>query len=1162
MAKGMSMKVLLQLQTKEFRKGIDNIKRQLNGFKNFMKSAFALGSITMFGKQMVQVSKDFEDAMARVKAVSNATTEEFKMMSDEAERLGRTTRYTATEAASALENLTRNGMSATNATKALSGVLAMAQANSIGLADAANIMTNTLNMFSLGVQNATRVSDVMSSTASHAATDITSLYEAMANAAPAANVLGLSLEETAAAIGALAQKGVKGSEAGTKLRIALQKMADPKVIGKMKGYGIDIDEATIRAEGLYKTIEKLREANLSLGQLGTIFDAKSAMALQLLISGLDDIDMMLGVVSNSAGETSRMMAQSVGSVQKELDTLKSKYEGLLISIGQKTSGVVKGAIKLLQNLIGNFDTMFGTIMNIASVAVPLLMNRVIELTKNLKTMFTQAAAGAATAKAAMGGWVTLIATLVTWVGTALVGAWNEAHRAMREAESQLAETTTKTANAKKEVKKLKEAIGDGTNKAGLAYAIKRACELFPDFTEYLKEAARIAGKTDDWERLKQILEEIADLEAKLSSAEVGDKIAKANGEYIGTKLYDSTRYYPFKYGAFAKGEEPYENVAKDIRKQIEKIYPNGKDASKEVLKEVGVMVSTSKDIDTKVKEVQQLLGYHGVEVTDDAVKTLINGVQNSSKTSKYYSTAVEYSGKSQREQQEAMQGSYDMLKDNFNKAKAQEEKLLHERKITTKEFNENMKRAADTFHDEAINIKGITKEMLQEVTNLTSKYRTTKETPEPSGGDSSTKKGDKTDAEKINDVIDNYIDEFGKLQNRLKAGTISQEDYNAELKKLVDKTWETITAFDNFRELLAGTDLSTIENAYNANRDADAKADYEKAKTEKQQKTLDQIENLLKNYKIPKEGKRDTRFDYSKTGNDIFSEEVNIKVQHADALNELVKSLREGIINGEFDQSMGAAVKVLMELKLAAMAASKEAETLQHKLNYSEMITKLDDEIASLKERSIDSIGTLSNVFDNLYRSIQSIAEAFGEDLEWEGFEKMMAVVNASVQIFETLRGVIEALNIISQLSAKQKQKDAVKSAMANKLEAKSEIEKASAEGAAAAAGAGSALSSIPVVGPALAVAAIAAVVAAIALGVSKLSGFANGGYVKGGSKSGDHTLIRANEGELVLNAAQQRNLLNIANGKTTAGGGQVTFKLRGADLIGAIENEQSRRRG
>ena len=234
---GLTLKALLQLETKQFQQGLNKIKKQLNGFGNFLKSAFAVGSITAFGKQMVNVSKDFEDAMARVKAITNASTTEFEAMSKEARRMGETTRYTASEAAAALENLTRNGMSASQATKALSGVMQLAQANAIGLAEAADIVTNTLNMFGLSVENTTRVNDVLSSTAGNAATNISELYEAMVNAAPAARVLNFDIEEVSAAIGALAQAGVKGSDAGTQLRMSLTKMADPKSLLRCRKWG-------------------------------------------------------------------------------------------------------------------------------------------------------------------------------------------------------------------------------------------------------------------------------------------------------------------------------------------------------------------------------------------------------------------------------------------------------------------------------------------------------------------------------------------------------------------------------------------------------------------------------------------------------------------------------------------------------------------------------------------------------------------------------------------------------------------------------------------------------------------------------------------------------------------------------------------------------------
>lgn len=1157
----MSMKVLLQLQSKEFRKGIDNIKRQLKGFQNFMKSAFALGSITMFGKQMIQVSKDFEDAMARVQAVSNATTEEFKAMQAEAQRLGSTTKYTASEAASALENLTRNGMSATNATKALSQVLAMAQANSIDLATAANIMTNTLNMFGLSVQEATKVSDVLSSTASHAATDIVGISEAMANAAPAAAALGLSIEETSAAIGALAQKGIKGAEAGTQLRVTLQKLVDPKIIKKMQNYGIEISEASIKSEGLYKTLQRLKEANLSLGDLGGIF-SKSAMSVQNLISGLEDVNYLIEVLKNSAGETERMMKQGVGSVQNEIATLKSMYEGLLITIGQKTSGAVKGAIRFIQNLIMNFDTLIGTLANIASVLVPLLTKKIVALVTTTKTAFAGIAASATAAKVAMGDWITIIATLVTWIGTSLVGAWSRATKGMRDANREIVKTQTESARVRNEVRKLQDALGGG--KDSVTGVLEQAIKLFPDFEDALRNAAKVAGDTEDWNKLKSVLEDIAELQGLIASSNSKQKAAETAGKAFGVSLFAPLQYSAGQLTRDREGVQApsYKKYTDEIIRQLKLAYPSGYDFT-DVKEELGVAITTSKGMNEKVKDIETILKRNFVSMSRSDIEDFVNAVSNDRITSDAYSKIGNISYSSQADAYDSQKKTYELAEKEFNDLKQNELKNLNDRKISQQEFQKKVEGYAADFIrkvDAIPNIKPYQQYEARQVVKGFYPSASTTSTDNGGGGGGGSSTG-LTDSKVINDAVEDYLTNLNKLNNRLKAETISQEDYNAELKKLVDKTWETITAVDNFRQILQGVNLSKIENAYNANRDAEAKADYEKVKEEKQKKAIEQLDNLLKNFKMPKMRDRDSRFDYAKSGNDVLTEEVNIKVEHAEALNALVKALKEGIINGDFDLAMGPAVKMLMNLKLAAMQASKEAETLQHKLNYSEMIAKLDEEIESLKDKSIDSIGTLSNVFDNLYRSIQNIGEALGEEVEWEGFEQLMAIVNASVQIFETLRGVIEAVKVIEQLAAKQKQKDAVKSAMANKLEAQSELEKAAAEGAAAGAGAASSVASIPVVGPALAVAAVAAVVAAIALGISKLSGFEHGGIVGGNSTTGDKNLVRANSKEMILTQGQQATLWNMLNGKGSVGG-DVQFKIRGTDLIGVINNEQSRRRG
>lgn len=514
MAKNSTFNVSIKLLSQQFSKGIANIQRQIKGVGNFIKGAFAIGSITAFGRQMIQVGSQFEDSMARVQAVSNATTEEFKMMQKEAQRLGETTRYTASEAANALENLTRNGMSASDATKSLSSVLKLAQANAIGLAEAADILTNTMNMFGLSAKDTERINDVLSATSATTATNITLLYEALVNAAPAANVLGFSLEEVSAAIGALAQSGVKGANAGTALRMALTKMADPKIIAKMNAMGVAIDEQTMKSEGLLKTIGRLKDAELGLTDLVAIFSQKGAVGMQQLINAYDEFESELETVQNASGTTTRMFEQGVGTTKGAIDTLRSAYEGFLIMMSQKTSGVVNSVIKHLTSLIKNFQTVGGTIANIAAVAIPLVVAGI----RKIQAAYTAAGAKivsvSAAIKVAIGNWATLIATIITWVGVDLVTAWNKNSAAMREAKKEFEKTESKIADLKRGTDNLISKLSSGDSKS-LNSVVREAIELFPDFADKIRRAADEAKKTGNYDKLKTTLQEICGLQEKM-----------------------------------------------------------------------------------------------------------------------------------------------------------------------------------------------------------------------------------------------------------------------------------------------------------------------------------------------------------------------------------------------------------------------------------------------------------------------------------------------------------------------------------------------------------------------------------------------------------------------------------------------------------------------
>ena len=362
-------------ETSAFYKNMGNPSQAVQGLNNLKGKAADLvkqmammatgGGILAFGKNVVETTRSFEDGMARVQAVTNATQAEFQVMEQEALKWGSTYRYTATEAANSLENLTRNGLSAQQATEALSPTLQLAQANTIGLAEAADITTNVMNGFGLEVKDMGRVNDVLSSTAAHSATNISMLAEAEKNAAPFGHSLGQSIEEVNAALGVLADVGIKGSDAGTAIRMVLMGLASPtaKQQKAFKQLGVDISESSLRSEGLTKTLEKLRDSGVmkaanSAELLGDIFGRRVAPQAMELLNNIDGLKTKLDILNNSQGTTERMFKQSYSELSNSLYGVQAAWESLQITLGKTTDNplvtftesIRKGILWITMNL--------------------------------------------------------------------------------------------------------------------------------------------------------------------------------------------------------------------------------------------------------------------------------------------------------------------------------------------------------------------------------------------------------------------------------------------------------------------------------------------------------------------------------------------------------------------------------------------------------------------------------------------------------------------------------------------------------------------------------------------------------------------------------------------------------------------------------------------
>jgi len=322
----------------------------------------------------------FEDQMKAVEAVTGAVGDQFDRLYQQAKRLGRTTSYTATEVAGGMLSLGRAGFKPAEIEAAIPGVLNLARATGTDLAMAADIAAGTLRAFSLEADQMGRVTDVLVATANNSAQTMEDLGESMKYAAPIAEEYGLSLEETAKALGVLANMQIKGSMAGTTLRQAMLQLADPNVRGQLAEIGI---QATDAAGNLRPLGQILAEVGAAMGQMGSaqrlglaqaLFGKRAAAgALKLAKS---DFPALAEAIDNAGGvaeRTAKVMDSGLGGAFRRM---MSALEGVQIAVGEALSKALGGvmekaaglAVRIAELVSKNKQWIVGIAATVAAIA--------------------------------------------------------------------------------------------------------------------------------------------------------------------------------------------------------------------------------------------------------------------------------------------------------------------------------------------------------------------------------------------------------------------------------------------------------------------------------------------------------------------------------------------------------------------------------------------------------------------------------------------------------------------------------------------------------------------------------------------------------------------------------------------------------------------------
>lgn len=266
-----SSEVSADAVTKDWEKSSSNIGSAISRIGSITAKALKVavtaiaGTATALGgvaTAAVKVGSDFEAQMSRVKAISGATGEEFEKLRNQAIELGADTAFSASEAAQGMENLAAAGFTTNEIMSAMPGMLDLAAASGEDLANSADIAASTLRGFGLEASEAGHVADVLAENANRTNSSVAETGEAMKYIAPVARAAGISMEETAAAIGIMANAGIQGSQAGTTLRGALSRLSKPTDVMQqaMDELGVSFYDSEGKMKSLSEQVGMLQDA--------------------------------------------------------------------------------------------------------------------------------------------------------------------------------------------------------------------------------------------------------------------------------------------------------------------------------------------------------------------------------------------------------------------------------------------------------------------------------------------------------------------------------------------------------------------------------------------------------------------------------------------------------------------------------------------------------------------------------------------------------------------------------------------------------------------------------------------------------------------------------------------------------------------------------------
>lgn len=396
------------------------------------------GAVTALGTAAVKTAADFDSAMSQVAAVSGATGSDLEALRDKAREMGAKTKFSASEAAEAMNYMAMAGWKTGDMLDGIEGIMNLAAASGEDLATTSDIVTDALTALGLSAADSGHFADILAAASSNANTNVSMMGETFKYCAPVAGALGFTAEDTAEAIGLMANAGIKSSQAGTAMRSMLTNLT-----GEVKFSGAAFGEMTVQttnADGSMRSLgDILADCRVAFSQMSEsersanaeALVGKNAMSgfLAVMNAAPSDIEKLNSAITNCDGTAEKMATTMQDNLEGQLTILKSQLEELAISFGELLMPAICTIVGWIQKFVDWLNSMGeGTkkvVMTVALLAAALgpvliVIGKVVSAIGTIMTIVPKIAGAINVVKGAFAALnVTMLANPITLIIAAI-----------------------------------------------------------------------------------------------------------------------------------------------------------------------------------------------------------------------------------------------------------------------------------------------------------------------------------------------------------------------------------------------------------------------------------------------------------------------------------------------------------------------------------------------------------------------------------------------------------------------------------------------------------------------------------------------------------------------------------------------------------------------